>query len=282
MQNPFSVENGVPEIIREMAQATSKIILPYFRRPTQIENKLASQDNSTEHDFDPVTEADRNAEAELRRIINEKFPHHGILGEEYGAENLDAEFVWVLDPIDGTRAFISGLPVWGTLIALCHNGVPILGAMVQPYLNEIFVGGGGRSILSSVDRKGTDHVLHTRKTMSISQSTIFTTDPKLFQGWERAAYDKVEAQSRLNRYGLDCYGYAVIAAGMGDFNVEAGLQIYDIAALIPLIESAGGIVSNWDGTRVEGLDKRNRMRIVASGNEELHNYVLEQIKNCSE
>ncbi|PCJ90297.1 MAG: histidinol-phosphatase [Hyphomicrobiales bacterium] len=278
MQDLISVQAGVPDIIREMAQATSKVILPYFRRPTNIENKLVSQGDSGAAGFDPVTEADKGAEAVLRQLINQKFPHHGILGEEYGAENLDAEYVWVLDPIDGTRAFISGLPVWGTLIALCKNGVPILGAMIQPYLNEIFVGGGGHAILSTVDGSKSDTVLRTRPVTDISQATIFTTDAKLFEGWEREAYDKIEAQCRLNRYGLDCYGYAMVAAGMGDFNIEAGLQIYDIAALVPLIESAGGIVTNWDGTSVEGLLKRERMRVVASGNKELHQYVLEQLK----
>ncbi len=270
MQYEFSTQQGVPEIILEMADIAAAETLPHFRRPLRVENKLASGSGDSAGAFDPVTIADKNAEAALRQYINQHFPTHGILGEEYGAENLDAEFVWVLDPIDGTRLFVSGLPLWGTLIALCHQGKPILGAMIQPVLGEIFVGAGNHAWLSAMGADAQPQRLATRQHQALSQATLFTTDPALMIAPEREHYDRLEQSCQLARYGADCYGYAMIASGFVDLVVEAGLQIYDIAALVPIIEAAGGKVTTWQGNPVVGLNDRERLQILAAANPELH------------
>lgn len=270
MQEEFSTLNGVPQIIRAMAKVSGDEILPHFRKQIDVENKLASTLNSNDSAFDPVTIADKNAEAALRKFINEKFPEHGILGEEYGGENLDAEYVWVLDPIDGTRAFVSGLPLWGTLIALCHEGRPVLGAMIQPFLNEIYVGGGNHSWLAAISDDTMLKPLKTSQTTQLSKTTIFTTEPALFQNEERERYETLEKSCQLHRYCTDCYGYAMVAAGFGDLTVEAGFQIYDIAALVPLIQAAGGVVTNWQGMPIEGLIHTDRLQVLASANTKIH------------
>lgn len=270
MHNEFSTQDGVPKIIREMADVAAAETLPHFRQPLEVENKLESQSEGDSGAFDPVTIADKNAEAALRRLINQLFPDHGILGEEYGAENLEAEFVWVLDPIDGTRLFVSGLPLWGTLIALCHNGTPILGAMIQPVLGEIFVGAGNHAWLADMKSNAQPKRLTTRQHETLSQATLFTTDPALLTATERARYDQLEQSCQLYRYGSDCYGYAMVASGFADLDVEAGLQIYDIAALIPIIEAAGGMVTTWQGKPVRGLEKHERLQVLAAANETLH------------
>lgn len=274
MHNEFSTQNGVPEIIREMAHVAAAETLPHFRQPLHIENKLENGSEGASNDFDPVTIADKNTEAALRKLINQRFPDHGILGEEYGAENLQAEFVWVLDPIDGTRLFVSGLPLWGTLIALCHKGTPILGVMIQPVLGEIFVGAGSHAWLENTKSKTPLTRLATRQHKTLGQATLFTTDPAILANGERARYDQLEQSCQLYRYGADCYGYAMVASGFADLDVEAGLQIYDIAALIPIIEAAGGKVTTWQGNPVRGLEKHERLQVLAAANETLHAQAL--------
>ena len=244
----------------ELASASGRAILPYFRQRLDVENKLGAGA------FDPVTVADRAAEEAMRRLIGERYPDHGILGEEYGREREDAEHVWVLDPIDGTRAFISGLPVWGTLIGLKHHGRPVLGTMHQPFTGERFTGDGTRAWY-----RGPDGVREskTRACAALEEAVLFTTTPMMLQGDERVAYDRVESRVRLARYGVDCYAYCMVAAGFVDVVIEAGLQPYDIVALIPVIEGAGGIVTDWDGgSAVDGG------RIVACGDRRLHGEVL--------
>nr|WP_306268269.1 histidinol-phosphatase [Pararhizobium sp. IMCC3301] len=274
MRHEFSTEFGVPDIIFEMAGLAADAILPHFRTPLEVENKLAQGQAEADGAFDPVTIADKNAEAALRRLINQRFPGHGILGEEYGAENLQAEYVWVLDPIDGTRSFVSGLPLWGTLIALCHQGRPVLGAMIQPFLAEIYVGAGQKAWFASTSGAHPLRSLKARQDGRLNDATLFTTDPGFFTEAERLRYDTLEQRCRIRRFGLDCYGYAMVSAGFGDLTVEAGLQIYDIAALIPLIEAAGGVVTNWQGKPVEGLEQHSRLQILASANSQLHNEAL--------
>ncbi|MEP0519387.1 MAG: histidinol-phosphatase [Hyphomicrobiales bacterium] len=275
MHQDFSTKAGVPPIIQTLARVSADIILPYFRSPIDVENKLATRSSAESKAFDPVTFADKNAETALRKVINQTYPDHGILGEEFGGENLDANYVWVLDPIDGTRAFISGLPLWGTLIALCYKGRPILGAMIQPFLNEIFVGGDDNSWLSAIDDSTKCQALETSSKTNLDECIIFTTEPTLFEQTERAQYDLLEKNCQLHRYGLDCYGYSMVGAGFGDLTVEAGLQIYDIAALVPLIEAAGGVVTDWQGNPVEGLVHDTRLQVLASANAELHKKALD-------
>jgi len=252
--------------LNDLAQAASAAIMPYFRAEPAVENKLAGG-------FDPVTEADRAGERAMRALINQRYPDHGILGEEYGSENLDAENVWVLDPIDGTRAFITGLPTWGSLIGLRTNTVPSLGAMVQPYVNEIYAGDRTAAWYEGpLGRKQ----LKARSCKTISNSVIFTTTPALFSETERPVFDAIEEEAKLIRYGTDCYGYSMVAAGLGDAVIESGLQPYDIVALVPIIEGAGGVVTTWTGgSPAEGG------QILASGDPDLHENLLKRLSQAA-
>ncbi len=263
-----AVDEDLVAFLDELADVSGRAILPHFRSSMAVENKLAS--TQVEKAFDPVTVADRAAEEAMRGLITARYPAHGILGEEFGRERLDAEHVWVLDPIDGTRSFISGLPVWGTLIGLERNRRPVAGMMHQPFTGERFAG-----VADGVTRRawyrgpGGDRSLKTRACASLSDAVLFTTSPHLFKAEERPAYDRVEGAVKLFRYGVDCYAYAMVAAGLVDCVVESGLQPYDIAALIPVIEGAGGAVTSWTGgSAAEGG------RVVATGDARLHDEVL--------
>ena len=245
-----------------LAAVASDSIMPHFRAQTSVEDKGGGR-------FDPVTIADRAAEAAMRRLIGETYPEHGIVGEEYGPERADAEFVWVLDPVDGTRAFITGLPVWGTLIGLLWRGRPVLGMMAQPFTGERFAGDGSRAWYRGPSGPA---ALATRPCASLADAALFTTTPALFSAADRPAYDRVEAAVRLARYGCDCYAYCMVAAGHADIVVESELQPYDIVALIPIIEGAGGRVTDWQGKSAAGGG-----RVVASGDRRLHDLVLAKL-----
>ena len=225
----------------EMADVSGRAILPWFRQRLDVENKLSGGA------YDPVTVADKAAEEAMRRLLAERYPEHGILGEEYGREREDAEHVWVLDPIDGTRAFISGLPVWGTLIGLTRAKKPVLGMMHQPFTGERYVGDGARAWYRGPDGA---RDLKARLCERLEDAVLFTTSPSLFVGEERAAFDRIESTVRLSRYGVDCYAYCMVAAGFVDAVIESGLKPYDIVALIPVIEGAGGLVTDWRGQPV--------------------------------
>jgi len=245
-----------------LADAASEAIMPHFRASTAVDTKSESR-------FDPVTIADRGAEQAMRRLINATHPGHGIVGEEYGSENPDAEFVWILDPIDGTRSFITGLPVWGTLIGLLRNGDPVLGMMAQPFTGERFAGDGTRAWYSGPDGA---RDLRTRPCARLADASLFTTTPMIFAPDDRVAYDRVEASVRLPRYGCDCYAYCMVAAGHADAVVEAGLQAYDIAPLIPIITGAGGRVTSWDGRSAAAGG-----RVAATGDPRLHDLILAKL-----
>ena len=242
--------------VNELATLSGQAILPFFR------SSIAAEDKSRGGVFDPVTEADRAGEAAMRQLIKRSFPTHGIIGEEFGAEQEDAEYVWMLDPIDGTRAFIAGLPTWGTLIGLSRAGQPVFGLMHQPFTRERFFGDGGSATFRG---PGGERRLRTRRCASLGDAIMSTTSPKLFSGEELRAYDRVESVARLARYGCDCYAYCMLAAGHIDLVVESGLKPYDIAALIPIIEGAGGVVTAWDGGSAAGGGS-----IVASGDRRVH------------
>lgn len=245
-----------------LADIAGETVLPFFRRSIVIDNK--EQD-----DFDPVTEADREAERRMREMISGTFPQDGILGEEFEAERLDADGLWVLDPIDGTRAFISGLPVWGTLIGYRHMDGTQMGMMSQPFTSERFFGDGQQSFYSG---PGGKRAIQSRACKTLSEATMFTTTPALFQGQEREAYDRVEEACRLPRYGVDCYAYCMVALGMADVVVETALKPVDIAPLIPVIEGAGGIVTNWQGgSAFDGG------QVVACGDKALHEQILDML-----
>ncbi|MFT4181635.1 MAG: histidinol-phosphatase [Rhizobium sp.] len=224
-----------------LAEAAKAETLPRFRAGVDVVNKEAQG-------FDPVTEGDRAAEVAIRSLIEAEFPDHGILGEEHGNVGLDREHVWVIDPIDGTRAFISGVPVWGTLIGLQKNGRAVMGLIDQPFTGERYFADGSGSTYSGPDG---ERRLQVRDCGSLSNAILFTTSPHLFVGEELARYREIESQVRLFRYGTDCYAYALLAAGHIDLVVENSLKPYDVGGIIPVIEQAGGIITTWDGGRPE-------------------------------
>ena len=249
--------------IGRLATASGETILPFFRTALSIDNK-----NS--HDFDPVTEADRAAEAVMRRLIKQNFPQHGIVGEEFGSEREDAEYVWVLDPIDGTKSFISGFPIWGTLIALLHQGTPVYGMMHQPFIGERF---SGDNVSARYAGPSGDRKLSVRRCPSLAEAVMFTTSPRLMnEGGDREAFFRVENEVRLSRYGGDCYSYCMLAAGHLDLIVETELKPYDIAALIPIVTGAGGIVTTWEGKPAQAGG-----RIVAAGDPRVHEAALKRL-----
>jgi histidinol phosphatase-like enzyme (inositol monophosphatase family) len=226
----------------ELQRTAAEVILPLFRSDHGLQNKAGPGD------FDPVTQADRGAEEAIRRKIAERHPDHGVIGEEFGEDRPDAEFVWVLDPVDGTRAFVAGLPVWTTLIALRFQGRPVLGAIGQPFLGEVFMGGPSGSRLIAAD---TAAPLQVRRGVLLTEAVIATTDPEgCFTGAELGAWRQVRAAARIARLGCDAYAYAMVAAGRIDLVVEAGLKCWDIDAAVPVIRGAGGVVTDWRGAPV--------------------------------
>jgi histidinol phosphatase-like enzyme (inositol monophosphatase family) len=229
------------DFLLALNRAAAEAILPLFRGDHGLVNKL-------EQGFDPVTEADKGAERAIRALIAERYPAHGVIGEEYGEDRPDAEFVWVLDPVDGTRAFIAGLPLWTTLIGLRHEGRPVLGSIGQPYLGEIYIGhAGGSRLVSPAGARA----LKVRACPDLGQALIATTDPEgCFSESEKAAWGRVRASARLARLGCDAYAYAMVAAGAMDLVLEAGLKSWDIEAAIPVIAGAGGVTTDWRGEPV--------------------------------
>ena len=242
--------------VDELAAVSGETIRPFFRTALGVENKGPAGD------FDPVTAADRAAEAAMRALINRTFPAHGILGEEFPPERPDAEYVWILDPIDGTKSFICGLPAWGTLVALTRRGEPIYGLMHQPFTREHFTGDG-----SAARYRGPagDRALHTRACTDLKDAVLLTTSPLLMNEADRQCFGRVEKAVRLSRYGGDCYAYCVLAAGHVDLVIETELKPYDVLPLIPIIEGAGGIITTWDNSR-----PHNGGRIIAAGDKRAH------------
>lgn len=242
--------------VEELARVAGDAIRPFFRTALGVENK------SRLGTFDPVTEADRAAETAMRRLIQKTFPLHGIVGEEFGDDKPDASYVWVLDPIDGTKSFITGMPAWGTLIGLMKDGVPVYGMMHQPFIGEWFAGdgAGARYRGPAGDRK-----LKVRSCASLGDSMLYTTSPLLMDDGERKLFQKVEAGAKHSRYGGDCYSYCMVAAGYIDLVVETSIKPFDIIPLIPIIEGAGGVITTWTGESAS-----NGGRIIAAGDKRVH------------
>lgn len=239
-----------------LADAARSATLPHFRSPTLLaDNKLA-------FGFDPVTVADRACEQAMRALLARLRPDDAILGEEFDDRPGTSGLTWVLDPIDGTRAFLSGTPTWGVLIAVGDRDGPLLGLIDQPYIGERFIGAPGLARLTGP--RG-DHPLATRPPRPLSEATLFTTFPEVGTQAEEAAFHQLSRQVRLTRYGTDCYAYALIAVGQIDLVVEAGLKPYDIQAPIAVIEAAGGIVTDWTGRPAH-----NGGRILAAANRDIH------------
>lgn len=244
-----------------LADAARDIVLAYFRADG------LGADNKAGAGFDPVTEGDRAAEREMRRLLAERRPRDGVLGEEYGHQPGQSGLTWVIDPIDGTRAFLSGTPTWGVLIAVADENGPIFGIIDQPYIGERFEGGLGRAQMHGP--RGSRR-LAARAGRPLSESILFTTFPEIGSEVERAAFEAVARRVRLTRYGVDCYAYALVACGQIDLVIEAGLQPYDVQAPIAVIKAAGGIVTDW-----QGGPAHHGGRVLAAAAPEQHAMALE-------
>jgi histidinol phosphatase-like enzyme (inositol monophosphatase family) len=229
--------------IQALNATAAAVTLPLFRTTLGVDNKAGR--NAA---FDPVTAADRGAEIAIRQLIAHRFPDHGVIGEEYGEDRPDAEFVWVLDPVDGTRAFVAGLPLWAHLIGLRYQGEPLLGVIGQPYLNEVFLGApsGSRLIRPEGERP-----LRVRPCPTVGEATVAATDPTAyFAGPELDAWNRLRSAARIVRLGGDSYIFALLAMGTIDLVVESHLKVWDIDPIVPVIENAGGLVTDWRGQRL--------------------------------
>lgn len=231
------------DVAHELAETAREATLLHFRQSgLTAETKEIAR-------FDPVTVADRLSEQRMRAILARRRPQDGILGEEFGTSAGSSGLCWVLDPIDGTRGYLSGTPTWGVLISVADASGrqmrPLYGLIDQPHIGERFEGGFGRALLSGP--RAATMALRCRPARPLADAILFTTFPEIGTPAEGAAFRRVAAQARLVRYGMDCYAYALIAAGQIDLVIEAGLQAYDVQAPIAVIEAAGGIVTDWQG-----------------------------------
>ncbi len=249
--------------LHHLGDASADAILPHFRAGGAIANK------AEKGRFDPVTEADRGAERALRALIEAHYPEHGIFGEEFPDRPGNGPFRWLLDPIDGTRAFISGLPLWGTLIGLSHDGVPVLGMMNQPFTRERFWNSPDGAHYRG---PAGEQMMATRKGGALGDAILVATAPDMFAEAEFARFTALSRSVRMTRFGGDCYLYCILAMGFIDIVAEAGLKPFDIAALIPIIRAAGGVVTTWDGA-----DPSTGGEIVASADPALHEAALKAL-----
>lgn len=240
-----------------LAGAAGPVILSHFRAPLAVDNKAGAGA------YDPVTEADRGAETAMRELIEHTYPDHGIFGEEHGFQPGDSALTWVIDPLDGTRSFVTGALHWGTLIALYDGTRPVLGVVDQPYTGERFVGSRRGA---SLRRGGTERALNTRRCERLEDADLYTTSPELLTtAAEREGFARLASRVKLVRYGGDCYSYCMLALGCVDLVVEAGLKPYDVQAIIPVVEAAGGLMTTW-----EGGDASYGGRIIAAGSRAAH------------
>lgn len=256
-----TLQSELLSVAHELADVARPIALQYFRKSGQgVENKL-------DGDFDPVTVADRDIEQAMREVLALCRPQDGIFGEEFGRSEGESGLTWVLDPIDGTRAFISGLPTWGVLIAVGDANGPQIGVIDQPFIGERFIGTPSGAEWT----RGREQIpLHVRTCASLAEATLFTTFPEVGTTAERLAFERVRDQVKLTRYGVDCYAYGLIAAGQADLVVEASLNAYDVQGPIAVIEAAGGIVTDW-----QGGPAHNGGTALAAGDARMHAAALE-------
>lgn len=253
------------EFAGRLADASRPVALQHFRAGTHAANK-------SDAEFDPVTAADKGVEAAIRKLLSDHRPDDGIIGEEGAPVASRSGLTWVIDPIDGTRAFIAGLPTWTVLIALQDATGPILSVIDQPFTGERFSGIAGQS--AWLDHGGVRHLLSVRRTaVTLEDAIVSTTDPGLFSGAEAAAFAAIADQAKVRRYGLDAYAYAALALGGVDLVVESGLQPWDVAALIPVVTGAGGVVSDWSGQPCHGGGQ-----VVAAASPALHAAALEHLR----
>ena len=241
------------ELAQDLADAAAAIVRRHFRTGLAAEAKPGRG---------PVTAADRAVEAEIRRRIAAAFPDHGVVGEEYGRDRPDAEHVWIVDPIDGTEAFLAGIPVFGTLIAVTHHGRPILGLNDQPVSRERWLGADGRPTTLN------GAAARTRRCPALAGATLCATTPHMFAGAETAAFARLRAEVGITRYGTDCYAYGLLASGFVDLVVEADMAAYDYLAHVPIVAGAGGVITDWDGRPLDLAS--GTPRLIAAGVPETH------------
>ncbi len=265
MTDPIPSPDTILTLAYKLADAAAVETLQWFRAAELLaENKL-------EAGFDPVTQADKAAEQAMRAVLAQYRPQDAIVGEEAQDQTGTSGLAWVLDPIDGTRGYVSGTPTWGTLIALNDGEAPIFGIIDQPYTGERFVGGLGHAFM---ERGGIKTPLATRNTVNLSEAIIFTTFPEVGSASEAAGFHQVAQACKLTRYGMDCYAYALLASGQIDLVIEAGLQSYDIQAPMALVRAAGGVASDW-----RGGNPMNGGRCICAATPELHAVALEMLQN---
>jgi histidinol phosphatase-like enzyme (inositol monophosphatase family) len=256
--------NELADFARGLAYAAGKTILPLFRVSGSITSKAEDR-------FDPVTDADRSAERTMRDLIAETYPDHGITGEEWENKPSRSRFCWILDPIDGTKSFICGMPTWTTLIALTFDETAILGVIAQPFVKEMFIGGPYGSWSEGPMGKTR---LMARSSVSMSEATLTTVAPEIYStGRQKRVLQALSGKTRMTRYGGDAYFFAMLAAGFVDIAMDADLQTYDVAALVPIIRGAGGIITTW-----EGRDATGGGDIIAAASSELHAAALDIIR----
>lgn len=239
-----------------LADSARDVVLNYFRKPFDIESKA---------DESPVTVADRGAEAAMRKAIAAAYPEHGVVGEEYGPDKPDAEYVWILDPIDGTKRFVTGNPQFGTLIGLLRHGKPILGVIAMPAMGERWIGAAGHPTLHK-DARG-ERQARVRVCPDLGKASLHTTSPLMFKGQDLAAFERVRSRIAIPLYGGDCYSYGLTASGFNDLVIEASLGVYDHLPLVAVIEGAGGIITDWDGAP---LNLKSDGRVIAAGDARCH------------
>lgn len=251
------------ELAEDLAEASAAVIQRYFRQAIAVDDKA---------DQSPVTIADRETEAALRQLLAERVPHHGVIGEEHATTNPDADYLWVLDPIDGTKRFITGNPLFGTLIALLYRGEAILGIIDMPMLGERWVGAKGRQT-TFTDRQGSRES-KSRPCPGLAQAALASTSPEMFEGGNEGAFARVRKAAKLTQYGGDCFSYGLLASGFTDVVIEAGLGTYDYMALAAVIEGAGGIITDWEG---KPLDLKSDGRVLAAGDPACHAEALRRL-----
>ncbi len=257
------------DVAHAMADAARSAIFPFFRSPDLI------SDNKDAAGFDPVTQADRLAEQAMRDVLAQHRPQDGVWGEEYGRQSGSSGRMWVLDPIDGTRAFISGTPTWGVLIALGEDGAaPSLGMIDQPYIKERFWGDADGAFCSA---HNVTRSINARRARVMAEATLFTTFPEVGRDIDRHGFEAVAENVKLVRYGMDCYAYALLAAGQIDLVIEAGLEAYDIQGPMAVIHAAGGVVTTW-----RGQSAHDGGQVVAAANADIHEAALSVLRDYAD
>ena len=249
--------DGLVALANRMADASGAVIRRHFRQPFDIEQKA---------DSSPVTMAAREAERAISRLLSDERPQDGVIGEEFGACRPDADVVWVVDPIDGTRAFVAGKPTFGTLIACLQGNEPILGVIDQPIVNDRWVGAAGHPTLHN------GAPARTRPCAEMAAARLSSTSPHAFGRDDLAAFEQVRRAALDTIYGCDCYAYGLLASGYLDLVVESGLRLHDFAALIPVVEGAGGVMTDWQG---RPMRRSSEGHVIAAGDPRVHAAALD-------